>query len=49
MEEKNKAYATFEERDRIASLGGGTAKIEKYTAGLRNWTKRHRWVAVWTR
>ena len=29
MEEKNKAYATFEERDRIASLGGGTAKIEK--------------------
>lgn len=29
MEEKNKAYATFEERDRIASLGGGLAKIEK--------------------
>ena len=29
MEEKNKAYATFEERDRIASLGGGVAKIEK--------------------
>ena len=27
MEEKNKAYATFEERDRIASLGGGIAKI----------------------
>ena len=28
MEEKNKAYATFEERDRIASLGGGIAKID---------------------
>ena len=29
MEEINKAYATFEERDRIASLGGGVEKIEK--------------------
>ena len=29
MEEMNKAYATFEERDRIASLGGGVDKIEK--------------------
>ena len=29
MEEKNNAYATFEERDRIASLGGGVEKIEK--------------------
>ena len=29
MEEINKAYATFEERDRIASLGGGVDKIEK--------------------
>ena len=29
MEEKNKAYATFRERDRIASLGGGVEKIEK--------------------
>ena len=28
MEEVNKAYATFEERDRIASQGGGAAKIE---------------------
>lgn len=27
MEEMNKAYATFEERDRIASLGGGVDKI----------------------
>lgn len=25
----NKAYATFEERDRMASLGGGIDKIEK--------------------
>ena len=25
MEEINKAYATFQERDRIASLGGGVA------------------------
>ena len=29
MEEINKAYATFQERDRIASLGGGVEKIEK--------------------
>ena len=29
MEEINKAYATFRERDRIASLGGGVEKIEK--------------------
>ena len=29
MEEINKAYATFQERDRIASLGGGAEKIEK--------------------
>ena len=29
MEEINKAYATFEERDRMASLGGGIDKIEK--------------------
>ena len=29
MEEINKAYATFRERDRIASLGGGVDKIEK--------------------
>ena len=29
MEEINKAYATFEERDHIASLGGGVDKIEK--------------------
>ena len=28
MEEINKAYATFRERDRIASLGGG---VEKFT------------------
>ena len=26
MEDINKAYATFAERDRIASLGGGAAK-----------------------
>ena len=31
MEEMNKAYATFEERDRIASLGGGVEKIESNT------------------
>ena len=31
MEEINKAYATFQERDRIASLGGGVEKIEKAT------------------
>ena len=30
MEEMNKAYATFEERDRIASLGGGVDKIEQH-------------------
>lgn len=29
MEEINKAYAMFQERDRIASLGGGVEKIEK--------------------
>ena len=29
MEDINKAYATFAERDRIASLGGGVDKIEK--------------------
>ena len=29
MEEMNKAYTAFEERDRIASLGGGIEKIEK--------------------
>ena len=29
MEEINKAYATFEERDRIASLGGGVDKIPR--------------------
>ena len=29
MEEINKAYAAFKERDRIASLGGGVDKIEK--------------------
>ena len=29
MEEINKAYATFRERDRIASLGGGVEKIEQ--------------------
>ena len=29
MEEINKAYTTFQERDRIASLGGGIEKIEK--------------------
>ena len=28
MEDINKAYATFAERDRIASLGGGAAKID---------------------
>ena len=27
MEEINKAYATFQERDRIASLGGGVEKL----------------------
>ena len=35
MEEKNNAYATFEERDRIASLGGGVEKIEKQHVGQR--------------
>ena len=29
MEEIDKTYATFQERDRIASLGGGVEKIEK--------------------
>ena len=48
MEEINKAYATFRERDRIASLGGGVEKIEKQHANvsrccsikghLLNWT-----------
>ena len=33
MEEINKAYATFRERDRIASLGGGVEK-----GHLLNWT-----------
>ena len=28
MEDINKAYATFAERDRIASLGGGATKID---------------------
>ena len=35
MEEINKAYATFRERDRIASLGGGVEKIKGH---LLNWT-----------
>ena len=30
MEEMNKAYATFEERDRIASLGGIILHIPTY-------------------
>ena len=29
IEEIDKTYATFQERDRIASLGGGVEKIEK--------------------
>ena len=29
IRDRNKAYATFEERDRLASLGGGVDKIEK--------------------
>ena len=36
MEEMNKAYATFEERDRIASLGGGVDKIEKQHESGKN-------------
>ncbi len=31
MEEINKAYATFQERDRIASLGGGVERLKSNT------------------
>ncbi len=47
----NKAYATFEERDRMASLGGGIDKIEKqHESGKMTvngstccWTKARLW------
>lgn len=43
MEEINKAYATFEERDRIASLGGGVDKIEKqHESGKMTARERYR-------
>ena len=40
MEDINKAYATFAERDRIASLGGGAAKIDIHMKnGIKNAVK----------
>ena len=40
MEEINKAYAMFQERDRIASLGGGVEKIEKQQIGRASCRER---------
>ena len=38
MEDINKAYATFAERDCIASLGGGAAKIDiQHESGRCGW------------
>lgn len=45
MEEINKAYATFRERDRIASLGGGVEKIEKQHESGKMTTRTYRDVA----
>ena len=45
MEEINKAYATFRERDRIASLGGGVEKIETTRKRQDDCTRTYRDVA----